>query len=231
MAVAEYVQQEYRPTPAEIDRLREVLRQDDQSKLQIGVQGWYLREDPTTGQDKGGFRYPNRSTPRTVAILLSWAEGTASLAAEEIAKFDAAGLPFVPIGDVGQPELRGDLADFRDELKIWKAENARGIQDFPDLEGGDLRWREQVFGPLFFGIYPDGRDTYPQFLRARIIGRAAGVGAQSLDEASDLFWEDIKSGLEVATIGAGSIMLATAIGIAAAVLVTRKRERARMLAP
>ena len=221
--MAEYVQQKYRPTPAEIDRLREILRTEDQSQLQIGVQGWYLRENPITGQDEGGFRFPNRSTPRTVAILLSWAENTADLAEEEIAKFDAAGLAFVPVGDVGQAELRGDLADFRADLEIWKAENDRGIRDFPDLEGGDLRWREQVFGPVFFGVYPDGRDTYPQFLRARIIGRAAGVGAQALDQAADQFWGDLKTRVSGASIGLGSVALVALVGLGVGFALTRRR--------
>ena len=223
--MAKYVQQEYRPTIAELDRLREILRQGDQIELQRGVLGWFLRENPTTGQDRGSFDYPNRSTPRTVQILLDWSEANAKFAEKEIAKFDAAGLPFVPIGDVGQAELRSDLANFRAELEGWKAENARAIRDFPDLEGADLRWREQVFGPVLFGLYPDGRDTYAQFLQGRIIADLAGIGAASLDETSDQFWIDLKEAFrraaKKAAVGSSSLLAFAAIGIIGAILITR----------
>jgi len=213
--VDNYEQRRFQASDADLDRLRLILRDEDLQRLQQGVQGWYLRENPTTGRDEGGFRYPNRATPVTVQILLNWADATADAAEEEIARFDAAGIPFVPIGDVGQQQLRDDLRDFRQDLLRWDSETARAIREVPNIEGGDLRWRREVLGPVFFGLLPDGTDTYPQFLRARILGRAAGVGAQALDEAADQFWADVKKRSSVATGVASIGVFAALLGLAA----------------
>ncbi len=210
---------QYIASAYDLDRLRDILKLPDIQDFQISVQGWYLREDPETGEDRGVIAFPNRSTPRTVSILLEWADASASAALNEILKAEVAGLPFVPVGDVGQDQLMLDLQNFREELAGWERENARGIEQFPDRIGGDERWKQQVFNPLFRGLYPDGTDIGPQFLQGRIIGRAARVSVNALEEANAAFWDDVKenaaqaakTAVNAASVGIGALVFAAGV--------------------
>ena len=215
-----YEQKIYKPTPRDIDELRELLRIEDKQKFQIGIQGWYLRTNPITGKDEKSFRYPNRTTPRTTGALLEWMNASADLALSNIEELDDAGLPLIT-PEVGQEQLRSELQEFTRDLDFWTEENNRGQDEFRDLEGGDLRWRQNVMGPVFFGVMPDGKETYPQFMRGWIVGDAAAVGTEALDDATAEFWRDMK-GRSTVTAKSFSLAAAAAVGVIGALLLTRR---------
>ncbi len=187
---------QYVATVAEISQLREILALPDLQDFQVAVQDW--------------FRTKARTTPATVAILLAWADSSADVAFNKILQAMNAGISFVPTGDTSADELYSDLKNYRADLAVWRKENQRGLDEFPNRLGGDQQWQDQVAFPLLYGLFPDGTDTYPQFLEGKMLQRAASVSVEALNEAQSQFWDDV---LENAAATAESVKDAASLGL------------------
>jgi len=196
---------DYQPTQTELEQLLSFLALDSDQALQRQTQGWFLRTDPFTGEQAQSYVYPNRVTPFTTSFLLAFLRTSLDLAERATEEYDSAGIPLITDKSM-VPQLLLDISQARDLLVPMEKENAVAIKKAPDtITGPGDTWQKQVMLPLFFGQYPDGRDTYPLFMEGRILTKTANVGTEAVTDATSQLWTDLATRAGAAAGGAAAI--------------------------
>ena len=197
----------YQLTDSDFSALDAAFRLQDPTEYQRAIQVWYITQNPETGEVRPSYGTPNRSTPKTLALLLAFSRASLDLADQAAEKFGSAGLPLIT-DDTGYQILLGDLGKARARLVAYEAANREAIdRGLGETVMGDQEWVSRVWEPMMTGYEGGG---VPDFMTPKILTRAANVGKQAIDDAVD----GLKSDLTVSTgIAAGTLgLVAAAIG-------------------
>lgn len=196
----------YQLTASDFAALDAAFRLQDLTEYQRAIQVWFYRQDPESGEVRPSYGLPNRSTPKTFALLLAFNRASLDLADRAAEEFGAAGLPLIT-DDTAYQILLSDLGKARARLVAYEAANREAIdRGLGETVMGDQEWFERVWQPMMSNP-PEGiRD----FDAPKILTRAANVGKKAIGDAVD----GLKSDLAVnTTIATGTIgLIAAAIG-------------------
>ncbi len=196
----------YQLTASDFAALDAAFRLQDPSGYLRAIQTWYIYQDPETGGIRPSYGTPNRSTPKTLALLLAFSKASLDLADQAAEEFGASGLPLITDKGAYQ-SLLADLGKARARFVAYEAANREALdRGLGDTIMGDQEWFETVWQPMM-SIPPSGiRDL----LTPKVLARAANVGKQAIDDAVDGLNSDlaVNTGIATGTIG----LVAAAIG-------------------
>lgn len=196
----------YQLTASDFAALDAALRLQEPTEYQRAIQIWFYRQDPETGEIRPSYGLPNRSTPKTLALLLGFNRASLDLADQAAEEFGSAGLPLIT-DDGAYQSLLADLGKARARLVAYEAANREAIdRGLGETVMGDEEWFERVWQPVMSN--PPGGVL--DLLTPKILTRAANVGKQAIDDAVDGLKSDlaVNTGIATGTIG----LIAAAIG-------------------
>ncbi|MCP4244086.1 MAG: hypothetical protein GY772_26345 [bacterium] len=196
----------YQLTTSDFAALDAAFRLQEPTEYQRAMQIWFYRQNPQTGEIRPSYGLPNRSTPKTLALLLAFSRASLDLADQAAEEFGAAGLPLIT-DDTGYQILLSDLGKARARLVAYEAANREAIdRGLGETVMGDEEWFERVWQPVMSN--PPGGVL--DLLTPKILARAANVGKQAIDDAVDGLKSDlaVNTGIATGTIG----LVAAAIG-------------------
>ncbi len=197
----------YQLTASDFAALDAAFRLQNQTEYQRAIQVWFYTQNPETGEVRPSYGLPNRSTPKTLALLLAFSRASLDLADQAAEEFGAAGLPLIT-DDTAYQILLSDLGKARARLVAYEAANREAIdRGLGETVMGDEEWFERVWKPVFSGYEGGG---VPDLMTPKILARAANVGKQAIDDAVDGLKSDlaVNTGIATGTIG----LIAAAIG-------------------
>jgi len=116
----------YQLTTSDFAALDAAFRLQDPSEYQLAIQVWFYRQDPETGEVRPSYGLPNRSTPKTLALLLAFSRASLDLADQAAEEFGSAGLPLIT-DDGAYQSLLADLGKARARLVAHEAANREAI--------------------------------------------------------------------------------------------------------
>ena len=196
----------YQLTASDFAALDAAFRLQDPSEYQRAIQVWFYTQNPETGEVRPSYGLPNRSTPKTLALLLAFSRASLDLADQAAEEFGAAGLPLIT-DDTGYQILLGDLGKARARLVAYESANREAIdRGLGETVMGDEEWFERVWQPNM-SRPPEG---ILDFMTPKILARAANVGKQAIEDAVDGLKSDLAVGTGIATGTIG--LVAAAIG-------------------
>jgi hypothetical protein len=197
----------YQLTASDFAALDAAFRLQGQTEYQRAIQVWFLTQDPETGEVRPSYGLPNRSTPKTLALLLAFSRASLNLADQAAEEFGSAGLPLIT-DDTGYQILLSDLGKARARLVAYEAANREAIdRGLGETVMGDQGWVSRVWEPMMAGYEGGG---VPDFMTPKILTRAANVGKRAIDDAVDGLKSDLAVGTGIATGTIG--LVAAAIG-------------------
>jgi len=197
----------YQLTASDFAALDAAFRLQDPTEYQRAIQVWYITQDPESGELRPSYGTPNRSTPKTLALLLAFSRASLDLADRAAEEFGAAGLPLIT-DDTAYQILLSDLGKARARLVAYEAANREAIdRGLGETVMGDQEWVSRVWEPMMTGYEGGG---VPDFMTPKILARAANVGKQAIDDAVDGLKSDLAVGAGIATGTLG--LIAAAIG-------------------
>ncbi len=197
----------YQLTASDFAALDAAFRLQDLTEYQRAIQVWFYRQDPESGEVRPSYGLPNRSTPKTFALLLAFNRASLDLADRAAEEFGAAGLPLIT-DDTAYQILLSDLGKARARLVAYEAANQEAIdRGLGETVMGDQEWVSRVWEPMMTGYEGGG---VPDFMTPKILARAANVGKQAIDDAVDQLKKDLKSGAKDLVFPTGAIVAAIA---------------------
>ncbi len=193
----------YKLTDSDFAALDAAFRLQDPSEYQRAITTWYIYQDPKTGAVRPSYGTPNRSTPKTLALLLAFSRASLDLADQAADEFGAAGLPLIT-DKTAYEQLVYEISKAKDRFAAYEAANMAAIsRGVGDTVSGDPEWFKLVFVPIFSTPVVD-------FMIPKRLERMANVGKQTIDDAVDGLKSDLKSGVKDLALPTGAIVAAIA---------------------